>query len=81
MPDGGLRQTSQFGLDNGVPLFFLCSKLCCSGRKAMARFKVALTVALSVSALALLSACDNGPSAVKQTAAGSQMATAQAPER
>ena len=47
----------------------------------MARFNVALTVALGVSALALLSACDNGPSAVKQTAAGSQMATAQAPER
>jgi pyocin large subunit-like protein len=47
----------------------------------MARFKTALTVALGVSALALLSACDNGPSAVKQTAAGSQMATAQAPER
>jgi pyocin large subunit-like protein len=47
----------------------------------MAGFKTALTVALSVSALALLSACDNGPSAVKQTAAGSQMATAQAPER
>ena len=51
----------------------------------MARFnmalRLALTGALGVSALALLSGCDNGPSAVKQTAAGSQMATAQAPER
>ncbi len=47
----------------------------------MAGLRTALTLALGVSALALLSACDNGPSAVKQTAAGSQMATASAPER
>src|SRR4051794_34651155 len=47
----------------------------------MARYRVALLAALGVSAAALLSACDNGPSAVKQTAAGSQMATAQHPER
>ena len=42
----------------------------------------ALSLALGISALALLSACDNGPSAVgKQQAAGTQMATANAPER
>jgi pyocin large subunit-like protein len=43
--------------------------------------KTALGMALGISALALLSACDNGPSAVKQQAAGTQMATASAPER
>ena len=49
----------------------------------MARLKsAALSVALGISAMALLSACDNGPSAVsKQQAAGSQMATANAPDR
>lgn len=41
----------------------------------------ALPLALGISALALLSACDNGPSAVSKKAAGAQMATAQAPER
>jgi pyocin large subunit-like protein len=45
----------------------------------MAGFRTALTVALGVSAMALLSACDNGPSAVKQ--GGAQVATASAPER
>jgi pyocin large subunit-like protein len=41
----------------------------------------ALSLALGISALALLSACDNGPSAVRQQAAGTQMATANSPER
>src|ERR1700712_5011737 len=79
------------GLDKRRLLFFLCSSFAVSGRKAMAGYKTAgyrtagyrtaLLAALGVSAVALLSACDNGPSAVKQTAAGSQMATASAPER
>jgi len=51
----------------------------------MAGLRIALTAALgvsaSVSALALLSACDNGPSAVSKKAAGSEVATANAPER
>jgi pyocin large subunit-like protein len=47
----------------------------------MAGSRMALTAALGISALALLSACDNGPSAVRQQAAGTQMATASAPER
>jgi hypothetical protein len=41
----------------------------------------ALPLALGISVLALLSACDNGPSAVSKQAAGSQMATTGAPER
>jgi pyocin large subunit-like protein len=42
----------------------------------------ALSLALGISAMALLGACDNGPSAVsKQQAAGAQMASASAPER
>ena len=46
----------------------------------MARLMTALPLALGISALALLSACDNGPSAVAQKqAAGTQMATAEAP--
>ena len=60
----------------------------------MARLKTALPMALpmvlptvlGIAALTLLSACDNGPSAVSKQAvsreaAGSQMATANAPER
>jgi pyocin large subunit-like protein len=43
--------------------------------------RTALTVALGISAMALLSACDNGPSAVSKQAAGTQMASASAPER
>jgi pyocin large subunit-like protein len=43
--------------------------------------KAGLSLALGISAMALLSACDNGPSAVSKQAAGSQMATASAPER
>ena len=41
----------------------------------------ALPLALGISVLALLSGCDNGPSAVSKQAAGSQMATTGAPER
>ena len=47
----------------------------------MAGLKTALFLALGISALALLSACDNGPSAVSKQAAGTQMATATAPDR
>ena len=47
----------------------------------MGGLKTALTVALGVSAMALLGACDNGPSAVSKQAAGTQMASASAPER
>jgi pyocin large subunit-like protein len=47
----------------------------------MAGLRTALTVALGISAMALLGACDNGPSAVSKQAAGSQMASANAPER
>ena len=47
----------------------------------MARFTMALSVALGISAMALLSACDNGPSAVSKQPAGSQSASASAPER
>jgi hypothetical protein len=46
----------------------------------MAGFKAALPLALGISVLALLSACDNGPSAVSKKAA-SQEATANTPER
>jgi pyocin large subunit-like protein len=42
----------------------------------MAGLRNALPVAVGISVLALLSACDNGPSAVRQQAAGVQMATA-----
>ena len=41
----------------------------------------ALPLALGISALALLAACDNGPSAVSKQAAGTQMATADATPR
>ena len=47
----------------------------------MGGLRKALPLALGISALALLSACDNGPSAVSKQAAGTQMATASAPER
>lgn len=47
----------------------------------MGGMKTALTLALGISAMALLSACDNGPSAVSKQAAGTQMASAGAPER
>jgi pyocin large subunit-like protein len=42
----------------------------------MAGLRTALPLALGISVLALLGACDNGPSAVSQQAAGTQMATA-----
>jgi pyocin large subunit-like protein len=52
-----------------------------AGLKVM-RAKAGMSLALGISVLALVSACDNGPSAVsKQQAAGTQMATANAPER
>ena len=48
----------------------------------MAGMKTALYVALgTTAALALLGACDNGPSAVAPQAAGTQMADTSAPER
>lgn len=51
-----------------------------AGLKMMS-VKPGLTLALGISALALLSACDNGPSAVSKQAAGTQVATANAPDR
>jgi pyocin large subunit-like protein len=47
----------------------------------MAGFVKALPLALGISALALLSACDNGPSAVSKKTSGSDTATANAPDR
>jgi hypothetical protein len=48
----------------------------------MAGLKTALTLALGISAAALLAGCDNGPSAVKHGGSGgAQVATANAPER
>ncbi len=47
----------------------------------MVGLRKALPLALGISALALLAACDNGPSAVSKQAAGTEMATAAAPER
>ena len=48
----------------------------------MAGLKFALTMAVGVSALALLGACDNGPSAVRQGGSGgAQVATASPPDR
>jgi hypothetical protein len=45
----------------------------------MAGFRTALGLALGISALALLSACDNGPSAVAKKGGGSEVANANAP--
>lgn len=48
----------------------------------MAGLKTALTMALGISAAALLAACDNGPSAVREGGSGSaQTASVNAPER
>ena len=47
----------------------------------MAGLKTALSLALGISAMALLGACDNGPSAVSKKASGPDVATASAPER
>src|SRR5579862_460919 len=66
---------------------FFVPNLCCLGETVMARLttmgvKAGLSLALGISAMALLGACDNGPSAVsRQQAAGTQMATANAPDR
>jgi pyocin large subunit-like protein len=43
--------------------------------------KAGMSLAMGISVLALVSACDNGPSAVSKQAAGTQTATANAPER
>jgi pyocin large subunit-like protein len=51
-----------------------------AGLKTM-HARAGLSLALGISAFALLSACDNGPSAVSKQAAGTQMATANPPER
>jgi len=78
----GPRGTSaKIRLDNGFLLFFLCSQALLFGERTMGGLKSALTSALGISAIALLSACDNGPSAVSQQAAGTQMASASAPDR
>ena len=42
----------------------------------MAGFRISLPLMAGLSVMALLSACDNGPSAVRQQATGAQMATA-----
>lgn len=47
----------------------------------MAGLKTALSLALGISAMALLSACDNGPSAVSKKTSGPDVATASAPDR
>ena len=47
----------------------------------MAGLRTALTLALGISTAALLSACDNGPSAVRQGGSGAQVASATAPGR
>ncbi|HZZ31499.1 MAG TPA: hypothetical protein VFE10_05845 [Phenylobacterium sp.] len=43
--------------------------------------RTALPLAVGISALALLSACDNGPSAVSKKASGPEVASASAPEQ
>ena len=50
-----------------------------AGLKTMGSKFASLTV--GISALALLGACDNGPSAVSKKASGPEVATASAPER
>jgi pyocin large subunit-like protein len=47
----------------------------------MAGFKTALSLALTISAAALLGACDSGPSAVAKKGSGTESASANAPER
>jgi hypothetical protein len=78
---GARDKSGNYGLDNSSELFFLCSKLCNLETNKMAGLKTALCAALGISTLALLSACDNGPSAVRQQGAGSQTASANAPQR
>ena len=48
---------------------------------AVTGVRIGLPLALGISVLALLSGCDNGPSAVRQQSAGTQMASASAPQR
>jgi pyocin large subunit-like protein len=47
----------------------------------MAGLRTALSVALGISALALLGACDNGPSAVAKNGSATETASAGAPQR
>jgi pyocin large subunit-like protein len=47
----------------------------------MAGLRTALSVALGISALALLGACDNGPSAVAKNGSATETASASAPQR
>jgi pyocin large subunit-like protein len=51
------------------------------GETVMARLRTALSLALGISAMALLSACDNGPSAVAKKGSGTEVASATATER
>jgi pyocin large subunit-like protein len=51
-----------------------------AGLKTMGA-RAGLSLALGISALALLSACDNGPSAVSRKAAAPEVASAGAPDR
>jgi hypothetical protein len=82
MPDGEPEEISQIRTRQlfQVVLSLFCN-LCCLGENGMAGLKMALSLALGISALSLLGACDNGPSAVSKQAAGAQMASANAPER
>ncbi|HEX3887982.1 MAG TPA: hypothetical protein VHW05_10835 [Phenylobacterium sp.] len=47
----------------------------------MAGLRTALSMALGISALALLGACDNGPSAVAKNGSATETASASAPQR
>ena len=47
----------------------------------MVSLRAGLSLALGISAMALVSACDNGPSAVSKQGSGTQSASANAPER
>jgi hypothetical protein len=78
---GARDKPRKFRLDKTRILFFLCSQALPLRRRMMAGLKTALSLALGISAMALVSACDNGPSAVSKQAAGTQMATASAPVR
>jgi pyocin large subunit-like protein len=63
-------------------VFFICSSSTIREEMMMAGLRTALWAALgTTAALALLGACDNGPSAVTPQAAGTQMAAAATPEK
>jgi pyocin large subunit-like protein len=67
-------------LDKPGKLFFICSSLAFQGDiLTMSGCRTTALAALAISATALLSACDNGPSAVTKQAAGTQMAAAERP--